>query len=217
MNNEGNNFFNSNQGNNQPTNPVNPTNVTPSDNSYQQNNQTMNYTNQATNNYSQPYQNQVYTSQPQGNNFMDTLKNNKLIWIIAVVVIVIAVFLLSPLSTFGDVVCTKSSSETTGTLNQKITGHFQFGNLNTLDDIITFELSEQYLPYKSTFISALEKQYDSFKTKYGITPVVKEINNGASITFSMSKKDYEEEFGAQGYASKTDFIKVFEDEGYTCK
>ena len=84
----------------------------------------------------------------------------------------------------------------------------------TIDIVVPDSMMDR----KSILVNALEKQYQSFETKYGVKPRTTETANGAKVEMNMTAEQAKEFTGStDDKATRQDVIKIFGQQGFSCK
>ena len=116
------------------------------------------------------------------------------------------------------VVCTNNQSTMGIDLNSTVNVYLQSNKFKGLDMTIDIVVPSSMLSRKDTLVSALEKQYQSFETKYGVTPKTTETDNGAKVEMNMTAEQAKEFSGSKNdKATRKDVIEIFGKQGFECK
>lgn len=116
------------------------------------------------------------------------------------------------------VVCTNIQSTSGIDLNTSVNVYLENSRFKGLDMVIDIIVPDSMLSRKDVLVSALEKQYQSFETKYGVTPKTTETDNGAKVTMEMTAEQAKEFSGSNNdRATRKDVIEIFGKQGFECK
>lgn len=116
------------------------------------------------------------------------------------------------------VVCTNDQKVSGIDLNSTVNVYLENNKFKGLDMVIDIVVPESLLSAKDTLVSALEKQYQSFETQYGVTPKTTETDNGAKVTMEMTAEQAKEFSGSKNdKATRKDVIEIFGKQGFECK
>lgn len=116
------------------------------------------------------------------------------------------------------VVCTQSQNVSGISLDSTVNVYLENSRFKGLDMVIDIVVPDSMLSRKDVLVSALEKQYESFETKYGVTPVTTETDNGAKVTMEMTAEQAKEFSGSKNdKATRQDVIDIFGKQDFECK
>ena len=116
------------------------------------------------------------------------------------------------------VVCTNIQSTSGIDLNTSVNVYLENSRFKGLDMVIDIIVPDSMLSRKDVLVSALEKQYQSFETKYGVTPKTTETDNAAKVTMEMTAEQAKEFSGSNNdRATRKDVIEIFGKQGFECK
>lgn len=116
------------------------------------------------------------------------------------------------------IVCTQSQEQSGITLDSTVNVYLENSRFKGLDMVIDIAVPESMLSRKDVLVTALENQYQSFETKYGVTPKTTETDNGAKVTMEMTAEQAKEFSGSNNdKATRKDVIETFGKQGFECK
>ncbi len=116
------------------------------------------------------------------------------------------------------VVCTNDQKVSGIDLNSTVNVYLENNKFKGLDMQIDIIVPDSMLSAKDTLVKALEKQYQSFETKYGVTPKTTETDNGAKVTMEMTAEQAKDFSGSTNdKATRKDVIETFGKQGFECK
>lgn len=119
---------------------------------------------------------------------------------------------------YETVVCTNNQSTMGIDLNSTVNVYLQSNKFKGLDMTIDIVVPSSMLSRKDTLVSALEKQYQSFETKYGVTPKTTETDNGAKLEMNMTAEQAKDFSGSKNdKETRKDVIEIFGKQGFECK
>ena len=92
------------------------------------------------------------------------------------------------------------------------------GQFHSLDMELEAILTENLLSQKEVFVNSIVSEYEGFEEEYGVKPQVNETDKGVEVELNMSAEQAAEFYGFTNLkASKSEFVKEFESQGFTCK
>ncbi len=116
------------------------------------------------------------------------------------------------------VVCTQDQKVSGVALNSTVNVYLEGSRFKGLDMEIDIIVPESLLSRKDTLVSALEKQYKTFETTYGVTPKTETTDNGAKVTMNMTADQAKKFSGSKNdKATRKDVIETFGKQGFECK
>lgn len=116
------------------------------------------------------------------------------------------------------IVCTNDQKVSGIDLNSTVNVYLENNKFKGLDMQIDIIVPDSMLSAKDTLVKALEKQYQSFETKYGVTPKTTETDNGAKVTMEMTAEQAKDFSGSTNdKATRKDVIETFGKQGFECK
>ena len=119
---------------------------------------------------------------------------------------------------YETVVCTQAQNVSGVSLDSTVNVYIGSGKFKGLDMEINIVVPDSMLSQKSTLITALKKQYEGFETRYGVVPNTFETTKGAKVTMNMTADQAKKFSGSQNdQATREDVIKVFGNQGFSCK
>lgn len=116
------------------------------------------------------------------------------------------------------VVCTNNQKVSGIDLNSTVNVYLESSRFKGLDMEIDIIVPESMLSRKDTLVTALEKQYQSFETRYGVTPKTTSTETGAKVNMEMTAEQAKEFSGSKNdKATRKDVIEIFGKQGFECK
>jgi hypothetical protein len=116
------------------------------------------------------------------------------------------------------VVCTNNQKVSGIDLNSTVNVYLENSKFKGLDMEIDIVVPDSMMSAKDTLVKALEKQYQSFETKYGVTPKTTGTEKGAKVTMEMTAEQAKEFSGSNNdKATRKDVIEIFGKQGFECK
>ena len=125
---------------------------------------------------------------------------------------------VTPTKNYETVVCTQSQNTSGVALNATVNVYLDDSRFKGLDMEINIVVPDSMMSQKSTLVNALEQQYKTFETTYGVKPQTIETQNGAKVTMNMSADQAKKFSGSQNdKATRQDVIREFGKQGFSCK
>lgn len=131
---------------------------------------------------------------------------------------VLSVLFLTGCGKKETIVCTNKQDTPGINFKKTVNVYLENSRFKGLDMVVDTIISDSMLSRKNEIVSALEKQYQSFETKYGVTPKTTETDNGAKVTMEMTAEQAKEFSGSNNdKATRKDVIEIFGKQGFECK
>lgn len=131
---------------------------------------------------------------------------------------VLSVLFLTGCGKKETIVCTNKQDTPGINFKKTVNVYLENSRFKGLDMVVDTIISDSMLSRKNEIVSALEKQYQSFETKYGVTPKTTETDNGAKVTMEMTAEQAKEFSGSNNdRATRKDVIEIFGKQGFECK
>lgn len=131
---------------------------------------------------------------------------------------VLSVLFLTGCGKKETIVCTNKQDTPGINFKKTVNVYLENSRFKRLDMVVDTIISDSMLSRKNEIVSALEKQYQSFETKYGVTPKTTETANGAKVTMEMTAEQAKEFSGSNNdKATRKDVIEIFGKQGFECK
>lgn len=131
---------------------------------------------------------------------------------------VLSVLFLTGCGKKETIVCTNKQDTPGINFKKTVNVYLENSRFKRLDMVVDTIISDSMLSRKNEIVSALEKQYQSFETKYGVTPKTTETDNGAKVTMEMTAEQAKEFSGSNNdKATRKDVIEIFGKQGFECK